>query len=168
MSKIIRWQPVNDLVSLRDAMDRLFEDSWVSARAWNMPANWSEPTLDVYETPDQVVVKAAIPGFKPEDVEITLTGNMLSLTGRLQEESETKDKNYLRRETRSGSFSRTIELPAGLQTDKAEANFEHGMLTVKLPKAEEVKPKTIKVKTVSDSGTNGHGQRQVDAQALKK
>lgn len=152
MSKIVRWQPANELVSLREAMDRLFQDSWVGTRAWNFPAAWAEPTLDVYETPDQVTVKAAIPGVKPEDVEITITGNMLALSGESKEETETKDKNYLRRESRLGTFSRMIELPAGLQTDKADAKFENGIVTITFPKAEEIKPKTIKVKTT----TNGN------------
>lgn len=150
MSKIIRGQPANELVSLREAMDRLFEDSWVGARGWNFPGAWVEPTLDVYETADQVTVKAAIPGVKPEDVEITVTANMLSLSGESKEETETKDKNYLRRETRMGAFSRMIELPAGLQTDKADAKFENGILTISFPKAEEIKPKTIKVKAVGN------------------
>lgn len=146
MNKIVRWQPVNDLVSLRDAMDRLFEDSWVSSRGLTGPSNWAEPTLDVYETPNEVVVKAVVPGIKPDDVEITLTGNRLSIQGETKEETEDKNKNYIRRETRYGSFSRTLELPTGIQTDKADAKFENGILTINLPKAEEVKPKTIKVK----------------------
>lgn len=149
MNKIVRWQPANELVSLREAMDRLFEDSWVGARSWNFPAAWAEPTLDVYETADRVTVKAAVPGIKPEQVEITITGNLLSLSGQSREETETKDKNYLRRETHLGSFRRTIELPAGLQTDKADAKFENGILTIDLPKADEVKPKTIKVKPLN-------------------
>ncbi len=152
MNKIVRWQPANDLMSLRDAMDRLFEDSWVSARSWNLPTPWVEPSLDVYETADNVTVKAAIPGVKPEDVEITVTGNTLSLSGETKEESETKDKNYLRRETRYGSFNRVIELPAGLQTDKADAKFENGMLTITFPKAEQIKPKTIKVQSATGNG----------------
>lgn len=154
MSTIVRWQPANELVSLRDAMNRLFEDSWVGSRGWNLPNAWSEPTVDVYEDKDNVVVKAAIPGFKPEDVDITLTGNTLSLTGELKEESEQKDTNYLRRETRTGSFSRTIELPTGLQSDKADAKFENGILTITLPKAEEIKPKSIKVKPATTGNGN--------------
>ncbi len=152
MSKIVRWQPAGDLMSLREAMDRLFEDSWVGARGWNFPSPWTEPTLDVFETADHVTVKAAIPGVKPEDVEITITGNMLALSGETKTESETQEKNYLRRETRMGAFSRMLELPAGLETDRADAKFENGILTIEFPKAEEVKPKSIKVKPV----TNGN------------
>jgi HSP20 family protein len=153
MSKIIRWQPANDMLSLRDAMDRLFQDSWVSNRGWgNMPAAWSEPNLDVYETADNVVVKAVIPGVKPEDVEITVKGNYLAISGETKEESENKDKNYLRRETRVGTFSRMVELPDGLQGDKADAKFENGVLTVAFPKAEQVKPKKIQIKTSESNG----------------
>jgi HSP20 family protein len=153
MTKLIRWQPVNDMLSLREAMDRLFEDSWVSNRAWgNLPGAWSEPTLDVYETPETVVVKAVVPGIKPDDVDITIKGNYLAISGESKEESETKDKNYLRRESRIGTFSRMVELPAGLQNDKADAKFEDGILTITFPKAEEVKPKKIQVKAVETNG----------------
>ena len=149
MSKIIRWQPMNEMLSLRDAMDRLFEDSWVSNRGWgNVPAAWTEPSLDVYETAEHVVVKAAIPGVKPNDVEITVKGNYLAISGEAKEETETKEKNYLRRETRIGTFSRMVELPNDLQTDKADAKFENGILTITFPKAEQVKPKKIQVKAV--------------------
>ncbi len=150
MNKIIRWQPANELVSLREAMSQLFEDSWVGARTWNFPAAWVEPTLDVYETAENVTVKAAIPGVKPEDVEISVTGNILSLSGEAKEETQTNDKNYLRRETRMGTFSRMLELPAGLKTDKADAKFENGVLTITFPKAEEIKPRAIKVKAVGN------------------
>lgn len=153
MSKIIRWQPVNDALSLREAMDRLFEDSWVGNRAWNgTPGGWMEPSLDVYETPENVVVKAIVPGVKPDEVEITVKGNYLAISGESKEEIESKDKNYLRRETRLGTFSRVIELPDGLETDKAEAKFENGVLNISFPKAEEVKPRTIKVRAVQANG----------------
>lgn len=159
MSKIVRWQPVNDMLSLREAMDRLFEDSWVSNRAWgNVPAAWVEPSLDVYETPENVVVKAQIPGVKPEEVEITVKGNYLAISGESKEESETKDKNYLRRETRVGSFSRMVELPSNLQSDKADAQFENGILTITFPKAEQAKAKKITVKGVE---SNGHSTKTV-------
>ncbi len=154
MSKIIRWQPMNDVLSLREAMDRLIEDSWVGNRGWgNLPAAWTEPALDVYETAETVVVQAAVPGVTPEQVEITVKGNYLAISGETKQETETKDKNYLRRESRSGAFSRVIELPGGLQNDKADAKFENGVVTITFPKAEQVKPKRIKVNAVE---TNGH------------
>ena len=156
MSKIIRWQPMNEPLSLRQAMDRLFEDSWVSSRAWGaMPAAWSEPALDVYETPETVVVQAAVPGVAPDQVEITVQGNYFAISGQTKTESQTEDKNYLRRETRSGSFSRVLELPAGLQTDKADAKFQDGVVTITFPKAEQVKPKRIPVQAIE---SNGHSK----------
>jgi HSP20 family protein len=147
MNKMIRWQPMSDLVSLRDAMDRLFEDSFVTPRTWLAPQGMGEPSLDVYETQNEVVVKAALPGIKPEDVDITLTGEMLTITGETKEETEQKDKNYFRRERRYGSFSRSVALPEGLEGDKAEAKFENGVLTLSIQKSEQVKPKKIQVKT---------------------
>src|SRR5438093_11218219 len=154
MSSLIRWQPLRDIVSLRDAMDTLFEDSFVSPRNWptapNWGARWNFPSLDLYETTTDVVIKATLPGLKPEDVEITLTGDTLTIRGETKAETENNDKNYLRRETRYGSFSRSITLPEGLKGDKAEATFENGVLTLTIPKSEEVKPRTIQVKTNKD------------------
>lgn len=147
MRNLVRWQPFGDLVSLRDAMDHLFEDSFVSPRQWPLTVGWATPTLDVYETANDVVVKAALPGIKPEEIEITLTGNLLTLQGETKEQVESKDKSYIRHESRYGSFARSIELPDGLQGDKAEAKFEDGILTLSIPKSEEVKPKSIKIKT---------------------
>jgi HSP20 family protein len=146
MSNIVRWQPFGDLVSLRDAMDRLFEDSFVSPRNWPTMAGLVEPSLDVYETGNDVVVKVALPGMKPEDVDITLTGDVLTISGETTEETENKEKNYIRRERHFGSFTRSITLPEGLQADKAEAKFENGVLTLTIPKSEAVKPKKIQVK----------------------
>ena len=147
MSTMIRWQPVSDLVSLRDAMDRLFEDSFVSPRNWPAPSGMTEPSLDIFETGSDVVVKAALPGLKPEEVDITMTGDLLNITGETKEETEQKNKNYIRRERRYGSFSRSVTLPEGLEGDKAEAKFENGVLTLTIPKSEQIKPKKIQVKT---------------------
>ncbi|MBI5650005.1 MAG: Hsp20/alpha crystallin family protein [Chloroflexi bacterium] len=148
MSSLIRWEPLRDFVSLRDAMDRLFEESFTAPpRGWIAPLSAAELAMDLYETPEDVTIKAALPGIKPEDVEITITGNTLHLRGESKEENEIKDKNYLRRERRYGSFERTIALPGGLQADKAEATFENGVLTLRVPKSEQTKTKTIKVKT---------------------
>ncbi len=143
---ITRWEPFRDLISLREAMDRLFEESWVRPRAgWLLP---TEETLaiDMYETPDNVVVKTAVPGVKPEDIDITITGNSLTIVGEAKAEERVEEKNYIRRERRYGRFSRSISLPSGVQGEKAEATFEHGLLTLTIPKAEEAKPKVIKVK----------------------
>jgi HSP20 family protein len=146
---IVRWEPFRDMMTLREAMNRLFEESFVSPRRreWLAPAE--ALALDVYETDDSLVVKTSIPGVKPEDVDINIKGNVLSISGESKEEEEVKEENYLRRERRYGSFSRTLALPEGVDADKAEADFEDGVLTLTIPKAPEAKPKTITVKSKS-------------------
>jgi HSP20 family protein len=144
---IVRWEPFRDMMTLREAMDRLFEESFVSPRRreWLTPAEGAL-ALDVYETDDSIVVKSSIPGVKPEDVEINIKGNILSISGETKEEEDVKEDNYMRRERRYGAFSRSLALPEGVNTDKAEAEFEDGVLKLTIPKAPEAQPKTIKVK----------------------
>ena len=143
---IVRWEPFRDFMTLREAMDRLFEDSFVGPR----PREWvsaAEGTLalDLYQTDDAAVVKTAVPGVKPDDIDITVSGNTLSISGETKEEEEVKEENYIRRERRVGSFSRSVVLPEGLEVDKAEASFEDGVLTLTIPKAPESKPKVVKI-----------------------
>ncbi len=144
---IERWHPFTELMSLRQAMDRLFEDSFVRpSRALEAFGEVAAPALNVYQTPKEVVVKAALPGLKPEDVSIDLTGDTLTVKGESKAEQEIKKEDYLYQERRYGAFSRSVILPSGLKTDKTEATMEDGVLTLTIPKAEEIKPKTIKVK----------------------
>ncbi len=146
MSSLIRWDPSRNSMSLQNVMDRLFDDSFVRPGVWFAPLRTADLAIDVYETKDDVVVKAALPGLKPEQVDISITGNILSIRGESKEENEVKEENYVRKERHFGAFSRTVTLPDGLKTDKADATFENGMLTLRIPKSEERKPKTIKVK----------------------
>ena len=144
---IERWHPFTELMSLRQAMDRLFEDSFVHpSRSLEALGEVAAPTLDVYQTPSEIVVKAALPGVKPEDVNIDITGDALTIKGESKAEQEVKREDYLYQERRYGAFSRSVVLPGGLKSDKAEATIEDGVLTLTIPKAEEVKPKAIKVK----------------------
>jgi len=144
---IERWRPFTDLMSLRQAMDRLFEDSFVRpSRALETLGEVAAPALDVYQTASEIVVKAALPGVKPEDVSIDITGETLTVKGESKADQEVKREDYLYQERRYGAFSRSVVLPGGLKTDKAEATMDDGVLTLTIPKAEEVKPKAIKVK----------------------
>ncbi|MFQ6100639.1 MAG: Hsp20/alpha crystallin family protein [Anaerolineae bacterium] len=148
MTNLVRWEPFRDLVSLREAMDRLFEESFVQPRVgWLAPVGAEALAVDMYETDDAIVVKSAIPGIKSEDLNISVTGDTLTIKGETKVEEEVKEKNYIRRERRYGSFCRSLPIPVSVVADKAEAEFENGVLTLTLPKAEEVKPKAIKVKT---------------------
>jgi HSP20 family protein len=145
MSNLTRWEPVREMMTLREAMDRLFDDAFtrpISLRE----GGWSAPAVDMYQTDDEVVVRVALPGFKADEVQINVTGDVLTLRGEMKREEEKKDKAWHIREHRSGSFERSIALPAEVTADQANADFENGILTITLPKAEEVKPKTISVK----------------------
>lgn len=127
-------------------MDRLLEDSFVRpARLWP-ELRASELPIDMYQTKDEVVLKAALPGVKPEEVDITITGDTLTIKGEHREEKETKEEDYLYKEHRYGAFSRSVTVPMQIESDKAEAVFENGILTLTIPKSEQVKPKQIKVK----------------------
>lgn len=144
---IERWQPFSELMSLRQAMDRLFEDRFVRpSRAVSALGEVAAPALDVYQTPTEIVVKAALPGLKPEDVNIDITGETLEIKGERKAEQEIKKDDYLYQERRYVAYSRSVVLPSGLKTDKAEATMEDGILTLTIPKVEEVKPKKISVK----------------------
>jgi HSP20 family protein len=147
MSTLMLWQPKNERVSLLDAMDRLFQDSFLGPRwGWIAPVRAANLAINMYETKNELVVRAALPGVKPEEVEVTITGNTLTISGESKEENEVKDKDYLRKERRSSSFTRSVTLPDGLKADQAEASFDNGVLTLKVPKSEQAKPKTIQVK----------------------
>jgi HSP20 family protein len=148
MANITRYDPLGEMVSLRSAMDRLFEDSFVSPLTWRTIGAGSEavnPAIDVHETADELVVSAALPGMKADDVEITITGQTLTLRGEFKADDEVKREQYLYRERRYGSFSRTLQLPVRVQGDHATATFADGVLTLTIPKAEEVKPRQIRI-----------------------
>jgi len=135
-------------LSLREAMDRLFEESFL--RPGFLGANDSAAglmPLDMYETQDEVVVKAAIPGVKPEDIEVTVTGDLLTIKGEFKSENDERDekRNYHRQERRYGSFSRQVALPTSVNSDACQADFENGVLTLTLPKAEEAKVKKVQI-----------------------
>ena len=148
---LARWDPFREMAAMREMMDRLFEESFT--RPFRMLGTVRETTrvlpLDVYETDENVVVRAALPGAKPEDVEINVTGDALTIKGRIHSEAEKEEArkwNWICNEVWYGEFVRTLTLPIPVQADKAEATFEDGILTLTLPKAEEIKPKQIKVK----------------------
>lgn len=147
MSNLTRWEPMRDVVTLRDAMDRLFDEAFT--RPWLARDGRSAafaPAIDMYQTENDVVVKAAVPGIKPEDVQINVTGDLLTIKGETQESNEAREKSYQMREQRWGTFERTIQLPTLITAEKSKAEFENGILIITLPKADAVKPKTITVK----------------------
>ena len=143
-NNLVRQQP-NDFLSLRDAMDRLFDESFLRPFGDGGWTQASAPAVDVCETNDKVMVTASIPGMKPEDIKITVIGDQLQLSGEMKEDNDRDEGTYHVRERRFGNFSRSIYLPTPVVSDKAEAIFENGVLKLTLPKAEEARPKAIKV-----------------------
>jgi len=157
MTLVRRTSPLGELVSLRQAMDRLFEDSFVRPRTWGLgTTDGSGLPVDVISDSDALTVEAALPGFRPEDVEITVEDGTLSIRAESRTERSTEEGEVLVSEIRRGSFSRVMTLPSGLEPDKATATFEHGMLTLRIPRAEAVKPRQIRITpTVDVDATNG-------------
>jgi len=143
---LIRWEPFNELKRMENALDRMWGNFFRPARylrPWG--EEWALP-LDIYQTGDSVVVKTPLQGIKPEDVEVTIEGNTLTMRGESRADEEAKEEDYILRERRHGTFCRSVTLPAGLDTDKAEASYENGVLTLSIPRREEARPKSIKVK----------------------
>jgi HSP20 family protein len=146
MTLVRRSSPIGELVSLRQTMDRLFEDGFVRPRAWgiNTGASFGLP-LDVTNATDELVVEAALPGFKPDDVDITVENGTLSIRAASQTETSHGEGESLVQEIRRGSVSRIVSLPNGLEPDKATATFENGLLTLRIPRADAVKPRQIRI-----------------------
>ena len=145
MASLIKWEPFRDLVSLRDAMDRLFEESVVRWPALPTVQGGGALAIDVYETEDSVVVTTSVPGVNPEDIDITITGNVLTIKSETKVEKKVEKGDYLRQERRYGAFQRSVVLPETVLADQTEATYDKGVLTLSIPKTEEAKPKTIKV-----------------------
>ncbi len=149
MTNLTRWEPDREMMTLREAMDRLFDDAFT--RPFSLMrdggSTWASPAVDMYQTDNEVVVKAALPGIKADEVQINVTGDILTLTGEMKHEEEKKDKSWHIREHRWGAFERSVRLPTSVISDQAKADFDNGILTITLPKSEKVKPKTITVKT---------------------
>jgi len=151
MATIARWDPFQDVLSLREAMNQLMEESFVRPTGAQNGNNFV-PALDFSETAEGYLVEAALPGVKPEDVEITVENNVLTIKGETRQESDSKQRNFHRIERRFGSFQRTIGLPTTVKADAIKADLTHGVLRLEIPKAEEVKPRKISV-NVGESKT---------------
>jgi HSP20 family protein len=163
MANITRFDPYGEIVSLRSAMDRLFEDSFVSPLTWRTlgTGHSVNPAIDVHETADDMVVTAALPGMKPEDLDVTITGQSLTLRGELKADEEIEREQYIYRERRFGTFNRSLQLPVRVEGDRAEASFRDGILTLRIPKADEVKPRQIRINagTVDADQTSSNGSQ---------
>jgi len=143
---IIRWDPFRDLVTLRERMNRLFEDAFTSRGEEKdlVASSWS-PSVDIYETENEIVLTAEVPGVDEKNIEIKLEDNTLSLNGERTFEKETKEENYHRIERAYGSFYRSFTLPRNIDQDNIKAESENGILRISMPKKPELKPKKVKI-----------------------
>ncbi|NOZ50805.1 MAG: Hsp20/alpha crystallin family protein [Chloroflexi bacterium] len=146
MRMMIRRDPVfREMAAWRSAMDRLFGEMTENRGYWEQPTAWAL-ALDVAEKDDVFIVRASLPGINPDDLEITLTDNVLTIKGDVQENKEFEDAQWHLRERRYGAFQRSITLPTPVDADAIEATYEDGVLSLNVPKVEEVKSKRIAVK----------------------
>jgi len=163
---IQRYEPYREMISLRDAMNSLLQDSFVRPLSMLGEGNAMMLPLDVVEDENEFIVKASMPGVRPEDVHITVHGNDVTMRGEIKADEERQDSHYHIRERRYGMFQRTVSLTTPISPDKAQAHFENGVLTLTLPKAEEAKPKEIRIGARSQGGTQAQvgGKSQAGGQ----
>ena len=144
-----RWFEREPVGALREEVDELFEN-FFGAPAIAPTLEMTIPSIDVAETDEAIEIKTDLPGIKAKDVNVEIRNNFLTISGETQEEKKSEEGNgrkYHRIERRSGSFSRSVRLPCDVQQDKIDAELKDGVLSVKLPKAEEAKSKKIAVKS---------------------
>lgn len=145
---IERWEPARELATLRDLVNRILEETWT--RFGRLPTTLEVfgPPIDLSETDNEIVVRAAVPGLKPEDLEVSIDDGLLTIRGETREEKKEEGARYHYQELRWGRFERSVRLPAPVDESRAEAKLEHGILTVRLPKAQPSARRTIKIQTV--------------------
>ena len=154
------FSPLRDFMSLRDNMDRLFEDRWVSPGSW---LTWSSMgttylPLDIYETSDDIVIRAVVPGVGPDGIDIQFQGGVLTLRAKSESTELPEGAAWLVQEVTAGEYIRQVTLPRAIDPDRAETTFENGVLTLTLPKTADAKPKQIKVSSATQIG-DGHTRR---------
>jgi HSP20 family protein len=142
---LVPWRPFEDFSTLRREMDRVLERFFGEPSGGERPFSTWTPRTDVKETKDTLTITAELPGLEAKDVDVALSGDMLTIKGEKKEEEEEKDEYHHMVERSYGAFSRMVRLPAPVAADKIKASYKNGVLTVTLPKTEEAKPKAIAV-----------------------
>jgi HSP20 family protein len=144
---LVRWNPWNEMVSVRDRFSRLFDDSLfpLSGKEESFGLSAWNPSVDIYENEDNIVIKAEIPGVSKDDIHVDLKGRVLTLKGERKNENEVKEDRFYRREMTYGRFERSFALPGEVEPEKIKADFKDGVLKVEIPKPEGHKPKQITV-----------------------
>jgi HSP20 family protein len=180
MTMLTRWDPFREMMTMRNQLDRFFND-WSGESG-----NWGEGRtgfsfqlpLDVSENDDAFIVRASLPGIKPEDLDISVQNNMLTIRGEMKQEEARQGDRWHLQERRFGQFQRTISLPNNVDPNQVGAQFENGVLMLTLPKSEEAKPRKISVQSNPQQGGTGQqmggngqqqsSQRTIEGQAEKR
>ena len=144
MSSLTRWDPFHNVSSLQEQVNRLFENSFPGRSDNSALTTWA-PAVDIYETENELVLKADLPDINEKDLDIRVENNMLTIRGERKFEEKVKEDNYLRIERTYGSFSRSFSLPNSVNSEAIKAEYKNGVLTVELPKRAESKPKQVKI-----------------------
>jgi len=150
MTTIARWDPFRDIASFRDQMNRLLEDNFTRGRSAESDLTVWAPAVDIFETENELVLKADLPDVSEKDLDIRVENNMLTLRGERKFEQTASEDNYLRVERAYGTFSRSFSLPNTVNAESIQAEYRNGVLTVRMPKREESKPRQIKVSLASN------------------
>ncbi|HEX3050105.1 MAG TPA: Hsp20/alpha crystallin family protein [Aggregatilineaceae bacterium] len=145
MTKIARWDPLRDMISMRQTVDRMVDEAFARGSESRGTGAWLLP-MDAFITEDAIVIRADVPGLNPEELDITMEGDTLAIRGEIQRE-ENSGRKYVLLERPTGKFERTLNINTPIDHAKVEATFSNGVLTLTLPKAEAVKPRQIAVKT---------------------
>jgi HSP20 family protein len=144
MNSITRWDPFRNLSTLQDQVNHLFDGSFPRRAEDSALTTWA-PAVDIYETENELVIKADLPEISEKDLDVRVENNMLTIHGERKFEEKVKEENYLRVERTYGSFSRSFSLPNTVDPEKIHAEYKNGVLTVEIPKRAESKPKQVKV-----------------------
>ena len=157
MTVITRWDPFREFTTLQDRMNRLFRDSFSEGRDEALTTTSFAPAVDVYEDEHQITLKIEVPGIEEKDIDVRIENNTLTVHGERKFEKEEKEENYRRVERQYGSFTRSFTLPNTVNTENVQANYDKGVLKIKLAKKAEAKPKQIKVNVGSEKTLEGKG-----------
>ncbi len=155
MTVLTRWDPFREYTTLQGRLNRLFQDSFGDGREESLTTSTFAPAVDVYEDEHNVTLKIEVPGIEEKDIDVRIENNTLTVHGERKFEKEEKEENYRRVERQYGSFTRSFTLPNTVDTETVTANYDKGVLKIKLAKKAEAKPKQIKVNVGSEKTLEG-------------
>jgi HSP20 family protein len=155
MTVLTRWDPFREFSTLQDRMNRLFRDSFGEGREDALTTSSFAPAIDVYEDEHNVTLKIEVPGIDEKDIDVRIENNTLTVNGERNFEKEEKEENFRRVERQYGSFTRSFTLPNTVDAEQVSANYDKGVLKIKLAKRAEAKPKQIKVNVGSERTLEG-------------